>query len=122
MNGFSPGTSPDGEDLVAIELSCHYGDAVWNSTKEELFDLCMPHLAAEGLLTREEVRELLLVKGRYVYPMYALGYKPHLETVKNHLASLADFCIIGRVGAFEYMDSDQCLSQGFELAEKIAGP
>ena len=122
MNQFSPKTSPDGQNLLSVEFSCHFGDAVWNRTKEELLDLCIEDLEREGILRRDEVRDLILVKARHAYPMFRLGYGRHLACVRTYLNSIEGLRIMGRVGNFEYVDADQCLKSGFALADEIAGP
>lgn len=120
MNKFSPETSPPGQNMLAVEFSSLHGDEVWTSTKEDLLERCLGALETEGIVRRDEVLKLLLVRTRHAYPMYKLGYKKHLERVKEYLASVPNMHFTGRVGEFMYMDSDQCLTRSFSLAKRIA--
>ena len=41
MNYFSKETSPEDENLLAVEISCHFNDETWNLGEQKIFDLCM---------------------------------------------------------------------------------
>jgi len=118
-NKFSPFTSPEGENLLGIEFSCRYGDSVWQSTEEQLFEQCIDPLRKEGVVMGHEVRDLLVVKARHVYPLFALGYREPLRTILDYVASLGNVRVVGRAGSFEYLDADQCFKKGFALADEI---
>ena len=41
MNFFSENSSPQGENILAVEISCHYGSKMWKTPDEEIFSKCM---------------------------------------------------------------------------------
>jgi protoporphyrinogen oxidase len=118
-NWFSPSTSPGGENIVAIEISCLRDSAAWNASREELFDMCIGSLAADGFLSPGDVKRLLLVKAPDTYPIYQVGYAAHLRRVLDHIHSRRCVSTLGRTGEFSYMDSDVCIRRAFNLADAL---
>lgn len=119
MNRFSPATSPEGENILALEIPSTGKDPVWQMTQEELFEMCLPALEKDGILLREDVRGLLLVKAPNAYPIYRKGYKKHLQVVLSYLRGLPRFETLGRSGEFMYMDADRCMRRAFDLAGRL---
>jgi protoporphyrinogen oxidase len=118
-NWFSPATSPDGENIVAVEIACLRDSAAWHATKEHLFDMCIGSLAEDGFLGPGDVKRLLLVKAPDAYPIYHLGYDAHLKRVLEHVRGRSRVFTLGRTGEFRYMDSDVCLRRAFKLADAL---
>ena len=119
MNRFSPETSPEGENIVGVEIPCRAGDNLWNATPEELFDFCIGALEKDTSLRRHEVKKLLLAKASFAYPVYRMGYQKNLDLVLDYLQSLGSLKTLGRSGEFRYMDADKCMRRAFDLAETI---
>lgn len=119
MNKFSPHTSPAGENIIAVEMTCQQESPVWSSSKEELFDICIGSLAEEGILQPGEVKKLILVKAAQAYPIYVKNYREHLKTVLNYIADQSGIDTLGRLGEFKYMDIDRCIRRGFNLASRL---
>ena len=49
MNKFGEETSPEGENILCLEICCLRGSADWHAPAEELLEKCLPSLEAEGL-------------------------------------------------------------------------
>lgn len=119
MNRFSAKTSPKGENLIAVEIPCRAGDALWNASKEDLFEHCAAALKRDHGLHRSDIHHLMLLKARYAYPVYRKDYAPHLKSVLEWIDQQPRLHTVGRGGEFRYMDADQCMRRAFDLAEKI---
>jgi protoporphyrinogen oxidase len=122
MSRFSKQTSPEGQSLIGVEIPCRYGDETWNKTPELLFEDCIGSLEKDGILKREEVVSLMLVKSRYAYPIYKKNYAPALKTVLDYIHSIPNLYTLGRSGEFMYMDADQCMRRAFDLAHQLLQP
>ena len=118
-NKFSPATSPPGDNIVAVEIPCLRGSPTWNATKEELFEKCIGSLSRDGILSRKEVKRLLLVKTPYAYPIYRKGYAKHLGQLMGFVQQCPGLETLGRTGEFMYMDLDKCMRRAFDLAERL---
>ena len=119
MNQFSSFTSPEHQNIIAAEIPCLRDETLWNASKEALFDRCIDSLEKDSILKRHEVKQLILAKAAYAYPIYRTGYKKHLERVMNFIKDSPKFYTLGRSGEFRYMDLDQCVRRAIDLSRKI---
>ena len=120
MDKFCDTLCPPGENMLAIEFSCHSGDLVGKMSAEELFELALPHLESDRILSREEVTKLFIVRASHAYPIRYYDFRDHLDNVLNYLHSRPNIAMLGRTGEYKYIDSDQCMEQAIALADKIA--
>ncbi|MBU4202908.1 MAG: FAD-dependent oxidoreductase [Acidobacteria bacterium] len=120
MNKFCPDLCPPDENMLALEFTCHQGEELWTKSREELLEKALGFLERDGILRREEVKKIFVLKASHAYPIYTVDYLPHLEAVRSFVKETPGLDIVGRSGNYQYMDMDQCLHLGFELADKIA--
>lgn len=119
MKNFSENMSPKGKTSLFVEFFVNEGDEIWNMSKEQLFELAMPHFERLGFFRREEVRNFYLIKKKSVYPIYDLHYMKNLEIVKKYLDQFENFFYIGRPGRFKYTNQDHSLEMGILAAQNI---
>ncbi len=120
INKFCVDLCPPGENMLAVEFSCHTDQPLWGKSAQELLELSLPGLEKDGVITRKDVRKVLTVKAASAYPVFHYGYRPHLDKVKAFVRSQPRLALLGRTGDYRYIDSDQCMEQAFSLAEEIA--
>lgn len=119
-NKFSEKLSPDGENLISVEISCYEEDRYWNTSDKELVELCIKDLMRDGFIQREQIKQSYIFKASDAYPVYLVGYHEPLQKVKKYLHKFKDFLfLLGRNGSFNYMDQDQAMKVGFDLADEI---
>lgn len=121
MNEFSASTSLPGENILAVEIPCLQNSAAWTATKEELFDMCIPSLAADGFIMPGDVKKIFLVKAAHAYPIYCKNYGVHLSRVMEHFKKYKSLATLGRCGEFRYMDVDECMKRAFDFVESLDG-
>ena len=119
MNNFSEETSPTDENLLAVEISCHHNDEMWNLEEQKIYDLCITHIKKNGLLNDNDIVDFKVIKVPNVYPIYRKDYDKNLEKVNIFLKQTKNFYSIGRQGQFYYGDIDQMARFGFDTATKI---
>jgi protoporphyrinogen oxidase len=119
MNKFCPNLCPEDENMLALEFTCHKGDSLWRKNKDELFDMSISYLERDGILKRNEVKNIFILKAPYGYPIYTYDYKKHLDTIKTFVRQTSNLENVGRTGNYQYMDMDQCLHYGFLKAEEV---
>lgn len=117
MNNFSPRTSPPGENIIMIEITCSKDSTAWVATKEELFDICIGSLAEDGFLGIGDVKRLFLIKAPYAYPIYRKDYAVHLKQLMDYLKRYNSLATLGRCGEFMYMDIDKCMKRAFDFVD-----
>ena len=119
MRKFSPYLCPANENMVAVEISCHDNEKIWNYTKEQVLGMCIKFLEKDGIVKRDEIKKTFLLKARYAYPIYYHDYEGHLDNVLDYLKTIPNFEVTGRVGKYLYVDIDQCLTNSFDLVDEI---
>ena len=119
MNNFSKETSPKDENLLSVEISCHYQDNIWNLSDQQIFDECIKSIEFDKLLKKEDVANFKVLRFPSVYPIYRKDYDNNLNEVNKFLDKSKNFYSIGRQGQFYYGDIDQMARCGFDTAEKI---
>ena len=121
MNSFSESSSPQDENILAVEISCHYGSKMWKTSDEEIFSICMQGIEKDSLLKlkKEDIIDYKIIKVPSVYPIYRKDYEIHLRETEKYFAKIKNFFSIGRQGQFYYGDIDQMIRIGFDTADKI---
>jgi len=119
MNKFSPKTSPDNENIIMIEIPCLSDSTAWESTAEELYEMCVGSLAEDGIIGPGDVKHLLMIKRKYAYPIYTKDYYNNLQKILNYINETEGIYTLGRVGEFMYMDLDKCMKRSFDFSEKF---
>ena len=118
-NRFHPNLCPEGENMLACEITCSFNDETWKSSDEELFEKCFSHLESDKLISREEVKQFFTVRVKNGYPFYRVGYKENLSAVFEHFKHAPNLALAGRVGAFKYVAIDECLEDTANLVEEL---
>lgn len=118
-NLFSEHLSPQDENIVAVEISCHYESEIWKSTDEEIFLKCIQGIEKDNYLKKEDIINYKIIKVPSAYPIYRKDYEIHLKKTEEYFAKIKNFFSIGRQGQFYYGDIDQMIRIGFDTAEKI---
>ncbi len=120
-NSFSESSSPQDENILAVEISCHYGSKMWKTSDEEIFSICMQGIEKDSLLKlkKEDIIDYKIIKVPSVYPIYRKDYEIHLRETEKYFAKIKNFFSIGRQGQFYYGDIDQMIRIGFDTADKI---
>jgi len=119
MNEFSPSTSPQGDNILVVEIPCLRESPAWDAPAEELFDMCIGSLSEDGFITPGDVKRLLLIKEPYAYPIYRKNYASNLKRVLEYLGQMQRVSTLGRTGEFMYMDVDICMRRAFEFSDRL---
>ena len=74
-----------------------------------------------GLLRDAAVLAGHVVRVPRCYPVYARGYKQHVERIARWLQNFQGLTVIGRYGAFKYNNQDHSILMGILAAENLLG-
>ncbi len=118
-NRFHPSLCPEGENMLACEITCSFNDEIWKSRDEELYKKCIDHLESDKLINRDEVKQFFTVRVKNAYPFYRVGYREDLNTIFEYFKHIPNFALAGRVGAFKYMAVDECMEGAADLAKQL---
>ncbi|MEM5799580.1 MAG: FAD-dependent oxidoreductase [Candidatus Aenigmatarchaeota archaeon] len=116
---FSKKMSPPRKTSLLIEFFCWENDKIWNSSKEDLFELSLDWLENLDFIKRNDVIDLFLHKQKFAYPVYDLKYRKNIEKIKKYFNNFINLQLIGRLGAFKYNNQDHALEMGILAARNI---
>ncbi|HCU98414.1 MAG TPA: hypothetical protein DGM69_03615 [Chloroflexi bacterium] len=120
MEKFCDTLFPKGENMLAVEFSCHRGDNIWKMTEEELLEVALPDLENDRILSRDDVDKLFVVRASHAYPIRFVDFRKNLDTFLDYIDSKENIDVLGRTGEYQYIDSDQCMDRALVLADKIS--
>lgn len=122
MDSWTEGLSPTGTTSIVFELACQEGDQTWTMNDQDIVNK-----VAENYISEFHYFEKSDILNSYVhrvpkeYPVYDLGYKERVQTIKDYLKQFKNLQIIGRNGTFKYNNSDHSIQMGLYAARNIMG-
>lgn len=119
---WSPYMVPDPQTTsLGLEYFCNEGDAFWNKTDAELFELGKREMALIGLTQGATVTDGTVVRQLKAYPVYDSVYGPFLEQVKQYLQSFTNLQTVGRNGLHKYNNQDHSMLTAIYAVENMLG-
>lgn len=111
--------APPGMTSLGLEVFTSQGEPTWSLGDDVLVERAVRELAQIGWLRPEEVVQHWVVRVKYAYPVYDIGYADRLRQVKEWLKRWPRLHLVGRTGAFRYMNSDGVIEDALALADFI---
>jgi protoporphyrinogen oxidase len=106
--------------MICAEITCQYNDKKWNMPEEEMKDQVIDDIRKLGLKDVDQgaMADYFCHKVNGAYPIYALGYKDHIDAATRLLSSFHNLDCFGRNGLFKYGNMDDSIEMGLNAAEK----
>jgi len=109
---------PADHTVLIVETTCEVGDDKWNGD-QSFIDKIAADLEDEGICQKEEIVETHVLRTQHGYPVFALGFEPHLQKVQDFVASLENVRSVGRQGGFCYPNMHSAMRMGADAADEI---
>ena len=109
---------PDMTSLCA-EIYTSPGEPAWQQPDEALASRVAADLQRVGWLGEGDVSDALVVRIPYAYPVYDLEYSEKLKRLRGFLGQWKHLHLVGRTGAFRYMNSDGVIEDVFRLMAEL---
>lgn len=116
---------PDaGVTSLALEIFSSPGEPAWECPDASLVERAVGELVELGWLRRSDVTHAWVVRVPNAYPVQDLGYRGRLAGVRAALGRFPRLRLVGRTGAFSYMNVDGVVEECFRLAGelRLSGP
>ena len=110
-------TPPDHTILIA-ETTCEQGDDKWCGSPAARGAI-ERDLEAENICRRDEIAEMHVFTEPFGYPVFALGFEPHLARVLDWVKSIPNLRSAGRQGAFQYPNMHKAMRMGETAARAV---
>ncbi len=111
---------PAGRTALCCDITCDEGGEMWKATDATLQKRCFEALTEAGLVEAGSLGGGLVKRFRRFYPMYGLDYRDRLRGAYAQLRGVSNLVLTGRLGMFNYNNSDHCLDMGRFLAQGLA--
>ena len=117
LSNYSPNNAPDGKGSILAEVTYVPGEEpdVSDAGRRAMARA----LEGAGLLDAGKIRAWDSALNPLAYILYDLGFAERRAAVLEYVDSLPGFHALGRFGRYEYHNSDQCLSQALDLAQRL---
>lgn len=119
MTKFSPHTAPKGYTTLMVDFTCEESDPAWSMEDSELDNLLLPQLDKLKMFDRKDVVKSFSRRFRNFYPIYSVSYRERLDKIRGLESRFSNLYFIGRLGDFNYNNSDQCFDMGFAVADHL---
>lgn len=107
---------PAGHTTLIVETTCEIGDEKWQGTQDAK-DAIFHDLELENVCKKDDVVEVNLLHGETGYPVFALGFEPHLEKVMGWVKGVKNLQSTGRQGGFKYPNMHSAMRMGWTAAQ-----
>lgn len=116
----SPELGPPDRTVICCDFTCSEGDDIWRASDQELANRCADDLAKAGFIEgRHAVQSHLVKRSRNFYPRYDQAYAEKMQTVSRWLQRIENLLCTGRIGMYNYNNSDHCIDMGRFIADRL---
>jgi len=116
----NPELGPANRTVITADFTADDGSELWKGSDELLVGRVVEGLAQTGLVKPEEVLSSLVIRRRNFYPRYDLDYARKMKLVSDKLRQVPNLLTTGRIGMYNYNNSDHCADMGRFIAEHLA--
>ncbi|MCJ7701315.1 MAG: FAD-dependent oxidoreductase [Anaerolineales bacterium] len=111
---------PADQTAICCDFTCDEDGWQWKADDDELAKLSIDGLVKGGFIKADEVVGTFVKRVRNFYPRYDLQYVQKMEKVSANLQHMENLLLTGRIGMYNYNNSDHCVDMGRFIAEGMA--
>ncbi len=116
--GFTDQGAPPGHMAVAAEITTNPGDGMHELTDEEITQRVVDGLIVMKLIDPTRIRFRRVHRTKHAYVVRTFDYAEKLKDGLAYLNSL-DIVSVGRNAEFEYINMDEAIRRGLEVARQL---
>jgi protoporphyrinogen oxidase len=115
----NPELGPDDETVLTADFTASEGSELWQASDEELVGKVIDGLVSSGFIEPEDVKGQLVIRRKNFYPRYDQQYADKLQVVNQKLRGVKNLLTTGRIGMYNYNNSDHCADMGRFIAQRL---
>lgn len=115
----NPELGPADRTMITADFTAGEGSELWTASDETLAQQVVDGLVQTGLVKREDVLGSLVIRRQNFYPRYDLDYAQKMKLVSDKLRQVPNLLTTGRIGMYNYNNSDHCADMGRFIAEHL---
>jgi len=119
---WSPDMVPDPKmTSLGLEYFASSDESFWEAPDAEVIAWALADLEKIGIMTERHLKDAFVVRQRNAYPIYEIGYRRHLDVVRDYVIGIPNLQTTDRAGLFRYCHSDLALKMGLSAARNLMG-
>lgn len=115
----NPELGPADRTAITADFTASEGSELWKASDDDLAQRVVDGLVQTGFVKPDEVQSHLVVRKRNFYPRYDLAYADKMKFVSDKLRGVPNLLTTGRIGMYNYNNSDHCADMGRFIAEHL---
>ncbi len=115
----NPELAPANQTAICCDFTCDEDSLEWGSSDQVLAERAIDGLVKAGFIQSGEVFGTLVKRVRNFYPRYDLQYARKMSKVSEDLQQMGNLLLTGRIGMYNYNNSDHCVDMGRFIAEHL---
>ncbi len=120
MGVFSPRNVRPGTSSLLAEITVREGSDLDTLPDDVFMDRLISDLDRVGIIRRADVIVTDTRRIKYAYPVYDIDYSRNVKVLHEYFDGLG-VPLLGRFAEYDYINSDECVHRGMQLAEKLTG-
>ena len=122
QKNMSPDIAPKERTVLCCDFTCEETSEVWSANNKVLIDDCAQQLVAAKFLDLHDIElsECFVIRKPHFYPRYDLDYLDKMGQISEKLKMTKNLLTTGRLGMFNYNNSDHCFDMGKFIAQGLA--
>ncbi len=116
----NPQLGPADRTVITADFTAAEGSALWQASDADLVQQVVDGLVKTGFVQADEVEGSLVIRKPNFYPRYDLDYAEKMKLVSDKLRQVPNLLTTGRIGMYNYNNSDHCADMGRFIAEHLA--
>jgi protoporphyrinogen oxidase len=116
----NPELGPPDRTAICADFTCDEESWSWGASDEVLAQKTIEGLVKGGFIKPEEVTGHLVLRRRNFYPRYDMAYVEKMKAVSRKLQIVENLLLTGRIGMYNYNNSDHCADMGRFIAQNLA--
>jgi sialic acid synthase SpsE/protoporphyrinogen oxidase len=113
------GPSKD-KSLITIEVPYSTGDKLDIEKNQKLCQTIIDQVIDIGLLNKDEINDITMVKEAFVYPVQYSGYQQELTKIESIIGNYEQLYSLGAGARFNYTDTQVLYRKAFDLVESLS--
>jgi len=101
--------------VLSMELSCRYGDKLWNMNDEELINMAKDDITKVPIIDGGMISAALVKRFPNAYELYYKNFDKHADISLAYVNSIKGLSSVGRRGLFLQGDQHQSVEMGLEI-------
>lgn len=115
----NPELGPADRTAICCDFTCDEDSWEWSAEDNELARRTVDGLVDAGFIQKDDVLGTMVKRVKNFYPRYDLEYTEKMKAVNSSLQEVENLMLTGRIGMYNYNNSDHCFDMGRFISEHL---